>query len=1109
MSSRAPNSAGTSSGKQSNSKTLEQRLTVPSSLKEQLSTFRARVWSSKVGEAFTLGVTGLLLAFLTVYLADRIFDTPSQARFVIFFGSLALWLAVPWALHRWVWKNRRLDQLARLLRVREPAVGDQLLSVIELAEDDSEQARSRTLCAAAIEQVATAAKGRDFRTAAPPTHLRGLAMTLGCAAIITVGLWVLFPDAASNAWARFASPWRDTPRYTFTEIERIPPNMVIPHGESLGFSVLLTEDSRWQPETASIQLGRLAPMTATLDGSRYQFELPPQTAPIACRLKVGDYSQIISIEPKLRPELVAASASIVLPSYLERQGEVEMDVRSGLLSVVDGSTARISATASRPLSSGRINEQLAEVSDATFTSGKVAVEADAPSLTFSWEDFDGLAGREPFSVDVKSTVDEMPSVVSQGLPRQAVVLDTEQLNFEALASDDFGVKHVGIEWRSLDETLLTEAAQGEKLLGAGSPERSNIQLPAVFCASDLGIAPQPIEVRLWAEDYMPERERVYSTPHVLFVLNAEQHALWITSQLSKWHRAALDVRDKEMQLHEANKRLRATSPEALDNEEMRGELRRQAALEASNGRRLTALASSGEDLLRQAARNPEIGVGHLDRWAEMLQLLNDIGTNRMPSVSDLLEKSSTQKSVARGNPKKNSGPMAGQVKSAKSGGSEASEPHENQPEQPTIPKVVDAESSLQPSEDEEPAEQGKPKKKFNGSRQGLAQTTLTGPAPKPEDKAEEEPEEEEDDTFAEALVEQEDLLAEFEKIADELNNILANLEGSTLVKRLKAASREQNQVAEKISSRITTVFGAKRLQADDLSMLKELSGIEEDSSQKISYIMDDMQAYFERRKMNQFRLVLEDMKETDVLTAIQVLGEEIPKEQGMSIAQAEFWADNLDRWAEDLVDPACSGQCPGSKTSDSLPPSVILEVLRILEGEVNLREATRVAEQAREAVEQGVHDSEAVKLSSVQTELRDRTDVVVQTIIDLPKGNERFAKEIKLLSSVSTVMIDAAGILESADTGINAIAAETEAIELLLQCKRINPKSGGGGGTSPGGGGKGDTQDSAIALLGSGLNQNERREQRAATQATGETGRVLPEEFRAGLDAYFNRIESE
>ena len=36
----------------------------------------------------------------------------------------------------------------------------------------------------------------------------------------------------------------------------------------------------------------------------------------------------------------------------------------------------------------------------------------------------------------------------------------------------------------------------------------------------------------------------------------------------------------------------------------------------------------------------------------------------------------------------------------------------------------------------------------------------------------------------------------------------------------------------------------------------------------------------------------------------------------MSIAQCEFWSDTLDRWAEDLVDPACSGTCPGGKSRE-------------------------------------------------------------------------------------------------------------------------------------------------------------------------------------------------
>jgi hypothetical protein len=104
-------------------------------------------------------------------------------------------------------------------------------------------------------------------------------------------------------------------------------------------------------------------------------------------------------------------------------------------------------------------------------------------------------------------------------------------------------------------------------------------------------------------------------------------------------------------------------------------------------------------------------------------------------------------------------------------------------------------------------------------------------------------------------------------------------------------------------------------------------------------------------------------------------------------------------------------------------------------------------------------------------------------------------------------MGEAETILATPETGGPAVAAETEAIELLLQSKRINPKGGGGGGSSPGGGGTGTTSDSALALVGGGVNEKEVREDRGVAQATGDAGRTLPEEFRAGLDEYFNRIE--
>jgi hypothetical protein len=271
--------------------------------------------------------------------------------------------------------------------------------------------------------------------------------------------------------------------------------------------------------------------------------------------------------------------------------------------------------------------------------------------------------------------------------------------------------------------------------------------------------------------------------------------------------------------------------------------------------------------------------------------------------------------------------------------------------------------------------------------------------------------------------------------------------------------------------------------------------------------MDDMQSYFERRRFVKFKTVLDEMRKEDVIGALRQLGDDVRKENGMSIAQCDFWSDTLDRWAEDLVDPACCGSCPGCKSKGSLPPSIVLEVLQILEAEINLREETRVAEQARPALTADDHKLRGTELSGTQGELKERIDKVIERIRELPDGEEDFAKEIRLLGMVSQVMNEAVEILGRPETGSPAIAAETEAIELLLQSKRINPKSGGGGGSTPGGGGGGTTSDSALSLIGNGVNEKEVREDRGISQATGDAGPVLPEEFRAGLDEYFNRLE--
>ncbi len=1070
------------------------RLQLPATLQSQLGDFRRRVWTAKMIEAAGIAAFSLLAAYLCVFALDRLGNTPAWLRAAALVAAGLGGAIIPVYVYRWIWRRRHLEQLARLLSHKLPRLGDQLLGVIELAHNDAEQSRSRVLCQAAIEHVAADAQQRDLSAAAPTTRQRGWSIAAGLAAALAVALAALVPAAASNAWVRFLSPWKDVARYTFAAVEPLPSEIIVAHGEPFSLSARLRDETRWRPDSARLQIGNQPPTDVRLEDGAYEFAGPPLLESITAKLTVGDWSETFRLVPKLRPELTALAADIELPEYLGQPDPLQRDVRGGI-ALVKGSRVTFRAAANRPLAFATIDGAPASPRGATLTTQRFDVAA-ARDVELKWQDQFGLTGKEPLTLSIAAEDDATPSVACENLPRRRVVLDSEQLVFHVTARDDFGVQHVGIEWKGLDDQLVNSPARGEQILAPGGHHQATLSVQGTFTAQSLGIEPQPIELRVFVCDYFPGRPRQYSPPCVLYVLDANRHAIWVTEQLAKWQRQALEVRDREMQLYEGNKQLRAMSPAELDEPQARRRVEDQAAAERANGRRLASLSTAGEELLRQAARNPEIGVGHLDRWAEILQVLEDISANRMPSVADLLNEAA--QSVASRTAASKSGPKAGQVRAQGSG--PPTESPENAVSPPATPTLVDVESSQQPTDPN--AEMGDAQKKGATAPSLRLPTTVVmgqpraGEASPPAEKIDQ------------AVVEQKDLLAEFEKVANELNEVLANLEGSTLVKRLKAASREQYRIAGRIADYVEGAFGGETRQ-EAPEAISELAKREEASSQGVSYIMDDIEAYFDRRRMVRFKTILDEMREQDVVGALRGIANDLPNEHGLSMAQCEYWSDAMDRWAEDLVDPACSGQCPGCRSKGSLPPSIVLEILKILEGEVNLREETRVAEQARPAIDEPKHQAEADRLSAAQRALDERTVSVIGRIRELPDAEGDFAYELSLLAQVSTVMQEAAEILDRPETGDAAIATETEVIELLLKSKRINPKGGGGGGSTPGGGGSGDTQDSALALLGSGFNQQEVREDRDAEQSIGKSGDVLPAEFRAGLDRYFNELERD
>ncbi|MDA0658870.1 MAG: hypothetical protein O2931_12555 [Planctomycetota bacterium] len=874
----------------------EQKIRLPDDLCGQLIAFRRRVWTLKLSEAFCIAVSALITVVVTIFLADRVGDTPWMLRAVLITAVMAVFTLIPYRIYRWVWRRRSLPQVARLVAHRSPQIGDRLLGVLELVENPSEQARSPELCQAAVRQVAEESRRWDLSQSLPPTRNQLWRNIAASGIVVMAVLSAVLPLATWNAMQRSFFPWRSLARYTFAKFVPLPDRLVIPHGETHLLTIQLDEGSVWLPRLAELQIGQQTRIQATQESREFRLELPPQISEAPLSIRIGDAQQAVTLVPIQRPELKSVEALVSLPSYLQHTENVRKDVRSGTVSLVEGSQVTIVAQANRELAQASVDGLPRVPQIDTVTSDAVPVAHDR-SVQFRWQDTFGLQEKEPFTLNLIQAADEPPTISCEGLAKQRVVLDIEQLQFGLQGNDDFGVQEVGMEWQGTTTEGLNGDTRGERLLSVGGPQQATLAAIGTFNAQSLQISPQAIQLRIYVTDYLPNRPRVYSPTFTLYVLDVDQHAIWMTEQLNKWHRQALEVRDRELQLFETNKELRALSTEELNDSETRNRIEQQAAAERGNGRRLQGLTVAGEDLVRQAARNPEFGVGHLEKWAEMLQLLQDISDQRMPSVADLLKEAAKSPQLASAT---KSSPSAGTIRRTDTGASPPDSATADA-QKAAVPTIVDRESSQQPAANGESPESPPPSNNSAPTLR-LPVTTLAGLAKQggdcPVGKK-----------MDEALAQQQDLLTEFEKIANELNTVLANLEGSTLVKRLKAASREQYRIATNLGALMEVTFGRKPhdFPAPQQEQLEGLTKSEVQDSDNVSYILDDMHAYFERRPLLQFKQVMEEMRKSDVVGALRQVSGDLQIEQGLSMAQCEYWSDNLDRWAEDLVDPARGG----------------------------------------------------------------------------------------------------------------------------------------------------------------------------------------------------------
>ena len=630
---------------------------IPESLRLQLADFRRHLWRVKILEAIAAGLIGLLISFLLVYGLDRVLPTPGWLRLVILAGGVSLFAGfAPYWLHRWIWGQRRENQLARLIAKRYPGLGDRLLGVIELQnQEGSEDSLSPRLREAAMAAVAMEAGNRKLDEAMPPERHRRWTLAALALAGVSAAAFALTPRAGVNALQRWLMPFSETERYTFTKLENPPTYLAVPFGEAFEVSLTLSKNSEQQPSEASGRYGIQPELVSGLDGDSYRFTFPGQQDPGTIVFKIGDLRHEARVEPVLRPTAESVVAVVSPPAYLGIP-ERTVDLATGVVSAVEGGNLRVELAMSRPLAAGTFGpiRGFASIAEEVELANKgqtgslridgarartpvLNVGAASFEVPFSWTDELGLDGEQGFLLRVDALKDAVPTCYLQGIDRQKVMLPEETLDFELLAEDDFGVRVAGIEWSGQFTRPTDESpAKGEMKLGEGMPEERRMTLPVAFSPAAFGIVPQKITLRGYTEDYYPERGRVYSDPVIIYVLTRDEHAQMLKTRFDRQITELEDLARRELELLEENERIERLDGEDLQTEENRERLKGQQQEEDETQRRMDDLTERMEQLMKDSARNGDIDKETLKKMAESLKSMQELSEDDIPEVREKL-----------------------------------------------------------------------------------------------------------------------------------------------------------------------------------------------------------------------------------------------------------------------------------------------------------------------------------------------------------------------------------------------------------------------------------------------------------------------------------------
>ncbi len=619
------------------------KVALPESLRAQFGRLEKRAFRVEALLAAAVAALFLLGGFCVFFLAERFIEAPRWMRLALAGIPLLGCVLTGWFwLWRWVVRQRSLRDLAVIVQRRHRRLGDRLLGIVELADEHNRPAHfSPELYRAAIGQVSEESARYEFGEAVSSARARRNALAAVSLLAIAVIAALVLPQATWNAFRRWIAPLANVPRFTLVELSGLENELIVPHGEPFALTAKVEYRSFWRPGVAKGLLTGQPEIRARVDRDAATLNIPGQTRAGLLRIRVGDAERSVSIRPTHRPGLEAITAEVKLPEYLGYPNQEE-NLRGGGIEVVEGSVLTLRGQASRELRSAAMQAGEAVPVDLKVDAQRFSAEplpADQLArAVLTWSDRLGLTNNAPFQLAIAQRPDSAPVPEIAGLFRDTAMLETEVLPIQVRARDDFGIKLLGLDWHvEGTETVTNQPALDHRFVfTAEDTAGQTIDATFNFSPAVLRIpADTTVEIRAYATDFLPGRERAETAAYRIHILGTAQHAEMVRQNLESLLVRLEEVTRLEERLAADTRELKDLAK--LDTPEAAAKMRSLEKAQDQNAEQLRNLAEEGMKNLREALRNPAFSEELLKEWTQNLHQMEQVASQPMAQASQSLQ----------------------------------------------------------------------------------------------------------------------------------------------------------------------------------------------------------------------------------------------------------------------------------------------------------------------------------------------------------------------------------------------------------------------------------------------------------------------------------------